>query len=75
MISLQHGVDEVEQRTTGGGLYVSIVDEVLAAAEAWDYRPEGFLHGGEEESGENRHSCNLDEGIFLPLDLGGGISN
>jgi hypothetical protein len=60
------GVDEAEQRTAGDGLCVGVVDEVPAAAEACgaqalgagghgqDYRPEGLLHGGEEEGGENR---------------------
>jgi hypothetical protein len=60
------GVDEAEQRTAGDDLCVGVVDEIPAAAEACgaqalgtgsqeqDYRPEGLLHGGEEEGGENR---------------------
>jgi hypothetical protein len=75
MISLQHGVDEAEQRTTGNNLCVSGMDEVPAAAEGHLVQVametiglRGFLQGEEEESGENWRACNLAEGIFHPSD-------
>jgi hypothetical protein len=84
MISLQHGVDEAEQRTTGNNLCVSGMDEVPAAAEGHlvragghgDYRPEGVP--SRRRGGKRRELARVQPGrrdfSSIGLDLSGGVS-